>query len=246
MDRRMFLKNVSAMMVLAATESDLTMNVTTLPGSKADVPPTKGAGSAVGGWGAAEGVIKLNPPDLNREISLMQALKQRKTQRSISDKRLSLQQLSDLLWAADGINRPDGKRTSPAAYAMYCVDIYCVMPEGIYLYDVAKHELKGVTKGDYRKLAGTQDFVYVAPLNLVYVLNMKSWQNTRRQVTNEERQLWAYFEVGFLAQNISLYCASEGLGTTVRAGLSQEKFGELINVRPEQIVLAQTVGYPKS
>ena len=91
----------------------------------------------------------------------------------MSDKKLTLQQLSDLLWAADGVNRPDGKRTSPAAMGIYCVDIYVVLPEGVYLYDAAKHELKPVAKGDFRKFAGMQDFVFIAPLNLVYVFTLK-------------------------------------------------------------------------
>jgi SagB-type dehydrogenase family enzyme len=190
-------------------------------------------------------IIKLNPPDLNKGISVMQALKKRKTQRDISDKKLTLQQLSDLLWAADGINRPDGKRTAPAAIALYSVDIYVVLPEGVYLYDVARHELKPVAKGDFRKLAGTQDFVFIAPVNLVYVLNVKSWRNAPMPVSDEKRDLWVHIEVGLVTQNVNLYCASEGLGATVRGLIDQKKFGEVIKVRPEQVVLAHTIGYPK-
>jgi nitroreductase len=239
MDRRTFLKSVSALAVLAATESGVAADVNTLSTFTPNMPPEPSL------TGAGEEIIKLNPPDLNGGISLMQALKKRKSTRAFTDKNLTLQELSDLLWSADGVNRPDGKRTSPAAMAKYCVDIYAVLPQGVYLYEVARHELKLVAKGDYRKLAGTQDFVYSAPLNLVYVLNMKSWEGASTKVPEERRRLWAQFEVGFLVQNVYLYCASEGLGAVVRAGLDQKKLGELINVPAEQLVLAQTVGYPK-
>ncbi len=233
MNRRTFLSAVPGLTVLAAAKSTLSQDSNTMSAStQTPQPDTE--------------VIKLNPPDLNKGLSLMQALKNRKTQRNISDKKLTLQQLSDLLWAADGANRPDGKRTCPAAMALYAVDIYVVLPEGVYLYDVAKHQLTLVAKGDFRKAAGTQDFVYIAPVNLVYVLNLKNWQNARaQQVSDEKRTLWVHCEVGFLAQNVYLYCASEGLASTVRGIIDQKKFGEVIKVKPEQVVLAQTVGYPK-
>lgn len=235
MNRRAFLKTVPALAVLAAAKTGLTQDTNT---GAAPAPQLQPAIST-------DDVIKLNPPDLDKGISIMQALKKRKTNRNITDKKLTLQQLSELLWAADGVNRPDGKRTSPAAMAIYSVDIYVVLPEGVYLYDVAKHQLGLIAKGDFRKLAGTQDFVYIAPVNLVYVLNFKGWQNARSQVSDEKRTLWVHCEVGFLAQNVYLYCASEGLGSTVRGIIDQKKFGELIKVRPEQVVLAQTVGHPK-
>ncbi len=240
MNRRTFLKSVPALTVLAGVKSSFSEDANTASGTTPDPQPGLQTGGAV-----QLDVIKLNPPDLNRGISVMQALKKRKTQRDISDKKLTLQQLSDLLWAADGINRPDGKRTAPAAMAIYSVDIYAVLPEGVYLYDVAKHELKPVAKGDFRKLAGTQDFVFIAPLNLVYVLNLKGWSNVQRPVSNEKRDLWVHVEVGLVAQNVNLYCASEGLGATVRGLIDQKKFGEVIKVRPERVVLAHTIGYPK-
>jgi len=233
MNRRTFLKSVPALTVLASANTGFTddANEATVTNQQ-PVPQTYD-------------VIKLNPPDLNQGISLMQALKKRKTTRDMSDKKLTLQQLSDLLWAADGINRPDGKRTAPAAIAIYSVDIYVVLPEGVYLYDVAKHELTPVAKGDCRKSAGMQDFVYIAPVNLVYVLNLKGWSKAPTNISNEKRDLWTHVEVGLIAQNVNLYCASEGLGATVRGLIDQKKFSEVIKAKPEQIVLAQTIGYPK-
>ncbi len=234
MNRRTFLKSVPALAVLASAQSGFSEE-NTASGSAEELQAAIQTG----------GVIKLNPPDLNKGIPLMTALKKRKTQRNISDKKLTLQQLSELLWAADGINRPDGKRTSPAAMAKYAVDIYVVLPEGVYLYDVAKHELTPIAKGDFRKQAGMQDFVYIAPVNLVYVINLKNWLNLHRPVPNEKRDLWIHCEVGFLAQNVYLYCASEGLGSVVRGYIDEKKLSEVIKVKPEQVVLAHTIGYPK-
>jgi hypothetical protein len=226
MNRRMFLKAVPAIGVLGITSSSFSEDANTT--NNVNIEP------------GADGVIKLNPPDLNGGISLMQALKKRKTTRDMSDKKLTLQQLSDLLWSADGVNRPDGKRTAPAAKAVYSVNIYVVLPEAVCLYDVAKHQLTPVAKGDFRKSTGAQDFIYIAPVNLVYVLNAKSPKDSF--VPNSRDK---YVEVGCLAQNVYLYCASQGLAATARGGVDQKKFGEVIKAKPEQIALAQTVGYPK-
>lgn len=242
MNRRVFLKSVPGFIALLAAGPKLKgeVNMKGLAVSEdLSIKTEKMPDSNV------QELIKLNEPDLKGGISLMQALKKRKSTRAFTDKRLTLHQLSDLLWAADGVNRENGKRTAPAALAMYSVDIYAVLPEGIYLYDVKKHELQLVAEGDHRKTAGTQDFVYSAPLNLVYVMNLKIWQNSRRDVPEETRQKWAIMETGFLSQNVSLYCASEGLGTVVRAGLDHKRFGELIKVSTDKIVLAQTVGNAK-
>jgi SagB-type dehydrogenase family enzyme len=233
MNRRTFLKSVPALTVLASASTGFTddANEATVANQQ-PVPQTYD-------------VIKLNPPDLNQGISLMQALKKRKTNRDISDKRVTLQQLSDLLWAADGVNRPDGKRTSPAAMGIYCVDIYVVLPEGVYLYDAAKHELKPVAKGDFRKSAGMQDFVFIAPVNLVYVFTLKNPKNAPAPVPEEKRKIWGDVEVGCMIQNVYLCCVSQGLASVVRGMVDQKKFGETIKVKPEQIIVAQTIGYPK-
>jgi SagB-type dehydrogenase family enzyme len=245
MNRRTFLKAVPAFGVLGVTRSSFSEDANTATGDSRDANAAAGSTRQLQPVPQTDGVIKLNPPELNKGISIMQALKKRRTNRDISDKKLTLQQLSDLLWAADGINRPDGKRTAPAAIAIYSVDIYVVLPEGVYLYDVAKHELKPVAKGDFRKSAGMQDFVYIAPVNLVYVLNLKGWSKAPPNISNEKRDLWTHVEVGLIAQNVYLYCASEGLAATVRGMIDQKKFSEVIKVKPEQIVLAQTIGYPK-
>jgi SagB-type dehydrogenase family enzyme len=231
MNRRMFLKAVPVLSAMGVTKLGFSQDANTA-GQSQPVPQTYG-------------VIKLNPPDLNKGISIMQALKKRKTTRDISDKKLTLQQLSDLLWAADGVNRSDGKRTSPAAMGIYCIDIYVVLPEGVYLYDPDKHQLNPVAKGDFRKSAGMQDFVYIAPVNLVYTFTLRNRKNAPAQVPEQKRKIWGDVEVGCLVQNVYLYCASQGLGAVVRGMVDQKKFGEILKLKPEQIIVAQTIGHPK-
>lgn len=233
MNRRTFLKSVPALAMLASAKTAFSADANTM---------TSAAPQAVI---ETEGVIKLIQPDLKKGISTMEALSKRRTDRNLSDKKLTLQQLSEVLWAADGVNRPDGKRTAPAARAKYAVDIYAVLPEGVYFYDVAKHELKLVVKGDFRKESGMQDFVYIAPLNLVYVLNLKDWQDTSRPMPEQKRDRWISVELGCISQNVHMYCASEGLGTVIRGMIDENKFSEVIKVKPEQILMAQTVGYLK-
>ena len=247
MNRRTFLKAVPAIGMLGVTTSGLSQDANALSAASGDANAAAGSTPQLQPVAQIEGVIKLNPPDLNRGISLMQAMKKRKSTRDISDKKLTPQQLSDLLWSADGVNRPDGKRTSPAAMGIYCVDIYVVLPEGVYLYDPAKRELKLVAKGDFRKSAGMQDFVSVAPVNLVYVFTLRNPKNApaRAPVPEEKRKIWGDVEVGCIVQNVYLYCASEGLATVVRGMVDQKKFGEILKVKPEQIIVAQTVGYSK-
>jgi hypothetical protein len=231
MDRRTFLKSVPAMAMLASAETSFSADANTATASVQQV--------------IAGDVIKLSKPDLKKGFLAMEALSRRRSDRNYSDKKLTLQQLSEVLWAADGANRPDGKRTAPAAMAKYAVDIYAVLPEGVYLYDVAKNELTLVAKGDFRKMAGMQDFVYITPLNLVYVLNMKNWQDMSRPIPEQKRSRWIDVELGCIAENVHIYCASEGLGTVIRGMIDEKKFSEVIKVKPEQILMAQTVGYLK-
>lgn len=233
MNRRAFLKSVPALAILASARPGFPEDANTTAGSVGELQAAIQKG----------GAIKLNPPDLKKGVGLMEALKKRKTHRNISDKKITMQQLSELLWAADGVNRPDGKRTSPAAMAKYAVDIYVVLPEGVYLYDVAKHELVPVAKGDFRRESGLQDFVYIAPVNLVYVVNLKSWQDLGRPIPDDKRDRWIQCEVGCIVQNVYLYCASEGLGSVVRGYIDEKKLSEVIKVKPEQVVLAHTIGH---
>jgi nitroreductase len=193
--------------------------------------------------------IKLLTPDKNKGIPVMQALNSRKTTRELSDKKLSFQQLSELLWAANGINRVDGKRTAPAAMNMQFVDLYVVAQEGIYVYDAIKNRLIPVKEGDFRKETGSQDFVSEAAVNLLYVADLEKLKNMPARISNlsnEDKLKWAYIGAGCQVENVNLYCASEGLGEVVRGSVDAQKIQNLIKTHPEQVVLiAQTVGVVK-
>ena len=190
-------------------------------------------------------VIKLDAPRLDAGIPTMQALKQRRSERKLAETKLSKQQLSEVLWAADGVNREDGHRTAPSAMGKFPVDIYVVLEEGVYLYSPAKHELTPVAQGDFRKQAGTQDYLYAAPLNLVYVADYDKFADVK-DATAEKKVEWACMEVGSQSENVYFYCASEGLATVFRVSIDKEQFGNVIQLRPSQsVIAAQTVGNTK-
>ena len=172
----------------------------------------------------------------------MQALKERQTARDFSTKKLPAQVLSDLLWAAFGVNRPEsGKRTAPSARNWQELEIYVIMEDGAYLYDPRANRLRGVVRGDLRKLAGTQDFVAKAPLNLVYVADTTKMKG----VTPEDQALYTGADTGFISQNVYLFCASEGLATVVRGSVDRKALAVALKLSDQKrITLAQTVGYP--
>ena len=188
-------------------------------------------------------LIQLLPPQTEIGKPLMQALKLRQSSRNFDTKPLPLQELSNLLWAADGINRPEnGKRTAPSAMNWQEIDIYVMIQNGTYTYDAKSNSLLLITKKDLREATGKQDFVKEAPLNLVYIADEK-----RMTRANEEDKIrWSSAAVGFIAQNVYLYCASQGLAVVVRGMVDRETLTKELKLRPEQkIILAQTIGYPK-
>jgi nitroreductase len=186
--------------------------------------------------------VPLPVPHMTGGKPLMQALKERQSSRSFSAKKLSVQVLSDLLWAGAGINRPDsGKRTAPSAMDRQEVDVYVVLEEGAYLYDAKSNSLKAVMKGDLRKLTGSQGFVATAPLNLAYVADMLKMKGT----SPEDQVLYSAASTGFISQNVYLFCASEGLATVVRASVDRKTLAKALNFSEDKkIILVQTVGYP--
>ena len=187
--------------------------------------------------------IQLLPPDMKGGKTVMEALNNRKSARDFAVKVLPLQQLSDLLWAANGLNRPAlGKHTAPSAVNWQDVDIYVLNEEGIFLYDAKLSQLKPVNAGDYRGLAGTQAFVAKAPLNLVFVSDYARMKDAKEDV----KAVYAAADAAFIAENVYLYCASADLAVVVRASIDKEKLAPMLKLSSSQhIVLAQTVGYPK-
>lgn len=199
--------------------------------------------AAVPAGGAEEPVsIRLPAPRTAGGMPLMQALKERKSGREYSDKRLEPQVMADLLWAAFGISRPDGKRTAPTARNMQEIDIYVATADGLYLYDAAANMLKAVMAGDLRAATGKQPFVGRAPVELVFVADYAKMG----AMDDASKEFYAATDTGFISQNVYLYCSSAGLATVVRGWVDRPALEEAMKLRPDQkVVLAQTVGYPK-
>lgn len=187
-------------------------------------------------------VVQLPEPDRSGGMPLMQALNERKSARDFSDERLDQQQLSNLLWAAWGVNRADGRRTAPSSRNRQEIDIYLCMQDGVYLYEAANHQLRLLKPLDLRGLTGTQAFAATAPLNIVYVADLtKLGANAGDTITISQGA-----NCGFIAQNVYLYCASAGLATVVRGMVNREELAEALGLAETQrILLAQTVGRPK-
>ncbi|MBK9391650.1 MAG: SagB/ThcOx family dehydrogenase [Bacteroidetes bacterium] len=191
--------------------------------------------------------ITLPAPDKKGGKTLMQALSERQTTRSFTDETLSQQQLSDLLWAACGINRADQKkRTAPSAMNYQEIDVYVAMQSGLYLYIVENHSLKLIAGKDLRKTTGTQSYVNNAALNLVYVADMGKAGKKEGVKVNDSDLFMSYSDAAFIAQNVYLYCASANLGCVVRGSIPKEKLAVEMGLKSNQyIILAQTVGFAK-
>jgi len=186
--------------------------------------------------------IALPAPRMEGGKPLLTALRDRRTGRTFSAKPLPPQLISDLLWAACGVNRADsGKRTAPTAHNWQEIDVYVVLPEGAYVYDARTNALRAVATDDLRRQTGTQKFVATAPLNLVFVADTARMKGA----SPEDMALYMATDTGFMSQNVYLFCASEGLATVVRGGVNRAVLSRVLNLTAKQkIVLAQTVGYP--
>lgn len=187
-------------------------------------------------------VIQLPMPRKEIGTDLFTALAARRSTRTFAARPLSREQLSDLLWAAFGINRPEsGGRTAPSAHGWQEIDVYAALPEGLYRYDPAAHALALAVDKDVRALTGVQDFVPHAALNLVYVADFARM----RDASEEDRVFFAATDAAVIAENVYLYCAASGLATVVRGLIDRRKLAPAMDLRREQrIVLAQTVGLP--
>jgi nitroreductase len=186
--------------------------------------------------------IQIQKPDTSGGNALLKLLERRSSSREFAPDPLPATMLSGLLWAAFGINRPDGKRTAPSARNRQEIDVYVALPGGLYLYDAKAHALKPVVSEDIRGLTGTQGYVKQAAVNLVYVADMSKM----REVKDDEKDLYPGADTGFIAQNVYLYCAAEGLACVVRALIDRPALAKAMKLRPDQkIILAHSIGYPK-
>ena len=182
----------------------------------------------------------LPPPRSAGGQPLIAALKLRRSTREYSERPLPDQVLSDVLWAAFGINRPSGDRTAPYWRHVMVLDIYLAMADGVWLYEPKAHRLLRHLSDDIRAETGLQGFVARAPLNLIYVAHGERMMD----ISAEERRLYASVDAGFIGQNVYLFCASEGLATVFRGAVDTAKLGQILQLPAQQFVtFAQTVGY---
>ena len=186
--------------------------------------------------------IRLPPAQLSGGKPLMESLRSRHTMREFSTQKLSPQLLANLLWAGFGVNRPQtGQRTAPSAMNSQEVDLYIVLPEGLFIYDAKEQRLNPIATGDLRAKAGGQDSFTLAPVTLVYVADLPKLA----KAAPEARSFYASFDAGCICQNVYLFCASEGLATVVH-DLDRAALTGSMKLRPDQkIILAQAVGFPK-
>jgi SagB-type dehydrogenase family enzyme len=188
--------------------------------------------------------ILLNPPDLTRGLPVMTALSLRASATEFDTTSLNLQDMSDLLWAANGINRPEsGKRTAPSAMNSQDIDIYAVMKSGVYLYNAKNHCLDFIIDGDHRALiAGRQENFAQAPFFCVLVSDISRFSRGN----DSTKLVIAAYDAGIVSQNISIFCASVGFATRPRASMDQEKLREILQLKDSQhLMLNNPVSYKK-
>jgi len=184
--------------------------------------------------------IKLPPARMQGGMPLLSALKLRRSTREYSERSLTDEMLSSLLWAAFGVNRPSGDRTAPYWRHIMVIDVYVARADGVWLYDPAAHALAPYLPDDLRAQTGLQPFVATAAVNLVYVAH----GDRMTDVSPEDRRLYASVDAAFIGQNVYLYCASEGLASVFRGAVDYAGLARALKLPEQQFVtFAQTVGY---
>lgn len=191
----------------------------------------------------------LSKPNFNgKNSSFLKLLEKRRTHRQFSLKEIPSQQISELLWAANGVNdSTSGKRTVPSAYNWHGVSVYAATSKGLYLYEPNRHSLIKISGKDIRAFTGSQDFVQHAPITFIYVADFSKMNPKSTTMTDEKRYFLSSIEAGCICQNVYLYCASEGLNTVVRDLVDREALTKQMEVLKsgQKILLVQTVGYPE-
>jgi SagB-type dehydrogenase family enzyme len=197
-------------------------------------------------------VIKLPAPQKEGGMPVMEALSLRQSTRGDFGpaQKLSDQVLSNLLWAADGVNRPPKHRTAPSAADWQNIEIYVATADGLFVYDAEKNTLKVISKQDVRAISGLegsggmkQDFAKTAPVSLVYVADMAKTTKGMKWNGEDATLTWSYANAGAIAENVYLYCASQGLACIVRAMMDNAKVSDVFKLRPEQKpILTSTIG----
>ncbi len=235
MNRRTFLKTVPALAALTATSPTLAQDKAPAIAATQELQP-----------------IMLPKPQTDGGKSVLAALQERRTNRSIRAEKLPPQMLSNLLWAAFGVNREKGNfgkagRTAASASNSQEIDLYVALSEGVYLYEAIPHRLTPVVAGDFRTRSG-RGAAATAPVNIFYVVDLARYVlegNPDRRINDPEVQKSYYYcAVGLIAQNVYLFAASQGLAAWFH-NCDKTNTAKEFKLRPNQRVLfAQTVGYP--
>lgn len=183
--------------------------------------------------------IVLLPNSKTLSVDIMEALSARRTERAFSNDNLTNQQIADLLWAANGVNRvEDGKRTAPSARNAQEIDVYLFTPVAIYRYEAVSHSLKLVKEGDYRTSAGTQPFYAAASVAISLVVDFGKMEG----FDEEAKAFYSATDVGYVSQNIYLYCAAENLGTVVCGSVDREAVANLLGIQNGKVLLSHAIG----
>lgn len=187
--------------------------------------------------------ITLVKPDLKAGMSVNEALQNRRSWREYAPGELSLEELSGVVWAAGGVNRPDGVHlTAPSALGLYPIRMYLFFADGVYRYEPLVHKMVRVLDGDRRRLTGSQQFVYTAPLNIVYIADKSVYQG-RNIPAEHVRYLCGQDAAGY-AQNVNLYTAGHDLRSITRGSAQEAELLEALSLDPGRyfMALAQSVG----
>jgi SagB-type dehydrogenase family enzyme len=191
--------------------------------------------------------IMLPAPQISGGKALMQCLSERHSAREFGSEPLTLQVIANVLWAGFGVNRvEDTMRTAPSGHNVQEIDLYVVLPEGMYVYNAVENSLDPVVEGDHRAAAGAdfQEYVATAGMNLVYVADISKFEEEERE-EQRANPVNSLVGTGCIVQNVYLVCAAEGLNTVVRAGINKEAFSALAGLRDDQMItVMQCVGNP--
>ncbi|HEX2943832.1 MAG TPA: SagB/ThcOx family dehydrogenase [Rhodopila sp.] len=207
----------------------------------ASVPP--GSGTTFPPTAPSDGPLPLPSPRSAFGQSLSTALRNRHSVRTFDTARnIPLQQLSELLWCACGVNRPDsGGRTAPSWRDAREVEIFISAKPGVWRYDAVANQLLPHLKSDIRPLTATPDLVAGAPIELIYV----GHRDHLASLPREDQYRVASTDSGFIAENIYLYCASEGLATVFRTSFDHSPLVRALRLDHRAFVtFVQSVGYP--
>jgi SagB-type dehydrogenase family enzyme len=188
-------------------------------------------------------VIKLSEPNKSGGTPVMKVFNDRHSDREYASTPIRPQDLSDLLWAANGINRSDGKRTAPSARNVQDVDVYVILPKGAYFYEAKTHSLNPVSAGDHRNaVASGQDFAATAPMCIVLVTELARLGDA----SAERTKLMGAVDIGIVSQNINMVCAALGLSTVPRATMDHTALKKVLKLTDTQMaIMNNPVGYPK-